>query len=134
MEPDQITEIVGLTPTEVDTRQRSQSPPARLDLQPGEYCVWSFSTESICISRDINEHLRLLVRTFIPLRRRLEQIEPEPSMLVLAHWESLMCGCGPGPELEPDVIAGLAQMNIKLAFEILQTTTTEAEPDDDLGL
>src|SRR5260221_535526 len=79
---DEITMLLGIRPTETDIADL----PIRFTpdgLVGGKnVCVWTYETSPHVSSANISDHVRHLVRTFLPLKSRLEEMRPVPRISV----------------------------------------------------
>src|SRR5689334_19817073 len=95
---EEVTKALDVEPTETSVLQ---------DLETRKSgCMWSYDSSSHISSTDASEHVRYLLKTFLPIKSRIEELRPPPHAIVRMHWESTMVGLA-GPQIEAGCIAGL---------------------------
>lgn len=102
VESEEFSEIFGLEPTFV---RRG---------------IWCYETKPFISSRDVNEHLRYLLRTFLPFKSRIEELKAHVSVVVSIYWETSTMAGGGGPIIDCDCVVGLAQLGASMSFETFQ--------------
>jgi hypothetical protein len=83
--------------------------------------VWCYETKPFVSSRNVNEHLRYLLRLFLPVKSKIEDLRPNVTVTVCIHWETNMTAGGGGPIVDNECILGLAQLEASVSFEVFQT-------------
>jgi len=117
MNSDEVSEILGIQPTFSNTCHEN------VTFSPGgviggkECLTWGYGTSSHISSTDINEHLRHLLTIFLPLKGRIEELRPQPFILVHIYWESTIAS---GPHIDARYIAGLAELGANLEIHVLK--------------
>jgi hypothetical protein len=109
LDPTEITRLLGLRPT---------------SLVAGTWCFETnpgaapsdILAHPSCTSGDVNEHLRLLLRLFKPLKPSIELLVPRPTLVVQVKWESNVRSTE-SPEIEPDCLSDLGEIGAKLSFK-----------------
>jgi hypothetical protein len=108
---EQITEALDVEPTETSPIQ---------DLETRKSgCMWCYDSSSHISSTDASEHVRHLLKTFLPIKSRLEDMRPPPHAIVRMHWESTIVGLA-GPQIEADCITGLATLGASLLIDVVK--------------
>jgi hypothetical protein len=122
-DPDEITRALGIAPDEVDRKgaRRTIRGGRELDIP---FSFWSIRSEGG--SKDINEHLRMLLRR-IDGKQSLCRVEfGRPAFGVT--WKCNYLYAGSGPFYEIDVIAGIASWQAELFQDIYQVDQEGNEP------
>jgi hypothetical protein len=78
----------------------------------------SWSIESHCQSKDVNDHLRELLRKLKNTRSQMKPEFGEPTFSVL--WKGSYLYAGSGPFYEADVVQGIAELGASLWQDIYQ--------------
>ncbi len=120
MRPDEVTESLGIQPSFAEV-----SYVARCDTGRKEECgLWSYDTAKCISSDDIRDHIEHLLRTFLPLKNRIDETRPLPKVFVHVR-------CQPpsllrperAPRIEANHISGLAALNAALTVEITRVAS-----------
>jgi hypothetical protein len=111
LEPDEVTKALNVLPELVS-------------VPPSTHGFWSLSSqgkvEGVLESKDINEHLRYLLRKLLPYRETILDFARDGETYFDVLWESSYLYSGTGPEIASDCIAGICQLNAGLGFDIYQ--------------
>ena len=124
MKADEVTEALGVEPTEAQTAHE----PANFGpggLKGAQECsLWTYETAFKVRSSDINEHLGHLLDVFLPLRSRIEDLRPLPHISVSIYWESTIAGVA-GPQIDARCIRGLAELGASLEIKVAKIERVE---------
>ena len=116
MTAEQVTEALGVEPTDAQTAQE----------RPGgvkgvrHATLWNYDSSSKITSTDLNNHVRHLLDVFLPLKSRIEELRPLPHITVCTYWESTIAGVA-GPQLDAKCISGLAALGASLEIKVAKT-------------
>ncbi len=120
MRPDEFTALLGVQPSFVSVSQL----PAKFNsggICRGRDCgLWSYDTAGLLPSRDIGEHIRHLIRSFRPLKNRIEEVSPRPNAFVHLRCEPIFATQGLSPCIDADCVAGLAELGATLTVELIK--------------
>jgi hypothetical protein len=115
--PDELTKLLGIQPTET-SYDHSPAMFTSSGLQGGKNCgLWSYDTSGLLGSHEISEHLRHLLKLFLPLKSRIEELRPRPWIRIDIHWESTIAGIA-GPHIQPDCLVGLGELGATLDIRV----------------
>ncbi len=124
MTAEQVTEALGIEPTEAQTAHE----PANFGpcgVAGGQECtLWSYRTSSRVSSSDINDHLGHLLNVFLPLKSRIEDLRPIPCFSVSIYWESTIAGVA-GPQINARCVCGLAGLGASLEIKVAKIEMVE---------
>ena len=111
LDPDEVTRALKISPDLVS-------------VPPSTHGFWSLSSqgkvEGLLESKDINEHLRYLLRNLLLFREAILDFAKGGNTYFDVLWESSYLYSGTGPEIASDCIAGICQLNAGLGFDIYQ--------------
>lgn len=114
---EELTATLGVEPTLAQTGRD----PAMFDSDglkgARDVTFWTYDTGSKVSSPDLNDHLRHLLRVFLPLKSRIEELRPAPRISFSVYWESTIAGVA-GPEIDPQCISGLAALGASLHIKV----------------
>jgi hypothetical protein len=110
---EQITEALGLEPTDAQTAQ--ERPEGVKGVR--NFTMWSYDSSSKITSSDLNDHVKHLLDVFLPLRSRIEELRPLPHITVCTYWESTVAGIA-GPQLDAKCISGIAALGANLEIKV----------------
>jgi hypothetical protein len=122
-DPDIITQSLGIAPDEIRRKGEKRT------IRGGREWVTPFSSWSICSegdSKDINEHLRMLLRR-IDGKQGLCKVEFGPPAFGVT-WKCNYLRAGSGPFYEADVIAGIAEWQGELFQDIYHVDQEGIDP------
>jgi hypothetical protein len=94
----EFTESVGLEPTSV---------------RRGHWC---YQSEQFVSSKNVNDHLQHLLRIFLPLKERLQRLQPSVAVVVCVNWRT-NDPVGGALIIDSECISGLAQLGASLALD-----------------
>lgn len=120
--PDEITQAFSIFPDEIQIKGNKRKLKNGHDI---DIFFNSWSIESKTTSKDINEHLRELLKI---LKGKQDYIKPEfgkPGFSVL--WKGNYLYAGSGPFYESDIILGIAEWKAELYQDIYQIDQDEEE-------
>src|SRR5262249_3830636 len=123
--PEDITEAVGIAPDEVRRQGETRVIRGGRELVTPFSC-WSIRSEDE--SKDINEHLRGLLRRIDGKQALCKAEFGRPGFFVT--WKCSYLYAGSGPFYEADVIAGIASWQAELFQDIYQV---DQECNDPVG-
>ena len=124
-DPDEITRAFGIAPEEICRKgERRITRGGHEFVTP--FSAWSIQSEDD--SKDINEHLRVLLRR-IDSKQALYKVEFGPPAFGVT-WKCNYLYAGSGPFYEADVIAGIASWHGELFQDIYQV---DQEGNDPVG-
>jgi hypothetical protein len=78
--------------------------------------VWCYETDAFVSSADENEHLRYLLRLFLPMKEKIEALAPNVQVIVSIHQEGEHIGAE-GCLIHSDCVHGLAQLGAGVLFK-----------------
>jgi hypothetical protein len=114
LDPDEVTSLLGVTPTEIQRAGDPRSPKAD---KVHKCSGWFLSTESLLTSLDARHHLDWILERVSDKRRELAILRDRGYLLdACCRWDS-KSGQG-GPTLSPPQMLGFAQLGIELWFDI----------------
>jgi hypothetical protein len=98
--------------------------PELVSVPVSTHGFWSVSSqgrvEAGLAAKDVNEHLRYLLRVLLPAREAILKFAHGGETYFDVLWESSYLYAGTGPEIAGDCIAGIYQLNAGLGFDIYQ--------------
>jgi hypothetical protein len=103
VETDEFSHALGLKPTHVSRG------------------VWCYETKAFVSSADENEHLRYLLRLFLPIKGKIGELAPNAQVIVSIQREGDHVGTGEGCFIHCDCVHGLAQLGAAISFKAFQT-------------
>jgi hypothetical protein len=119
---EELTNKLGIEPSHTDATHL----PAHFvsgKVCGGRECgLWSYETAAAVTSADVGEHIRHLVRTFHPLKSRIEEFVPALRTFVHARCPSISRAAQSpmlSPRIEADCLAGLAELGAVLSVELI---------------
>ena len=128
--PEEITSTLGITPDEIRTKgERRKALKGTREILVHE-SSWTISSRSD--SKDVNDHLRMLLNR---LEQRASDFAPEwgePDFGVL--WKGNYLYQGSGPFYERDVLAGISALGASLYQDIYQVDQDDDEIETPPGL
>ena len=111
LDPDEVTRALGVSPD-------------LLSVAPSTHGFWSLSSqgrvEGELEAKDINEHIRYLLRILLPHRNAILTFANGGETYFDLLWESSYLYAGTGPVVASDCIAGICHLNAGLGFDIYQ--------------
>jgi hypothetical protein len=111
LDPNEVTRALGITPELVS-------------VPVSTHGFWSLSSqgkvEAGLAAKDINEHIRYLLRILLPVREAILKFAQGGETYFDVLWESSYLYAGTGPVIAEDCIAGICQLNAGLGLDIYQ--------------
>lgn len=121
-DPDEITKAMGFDPDRIDRKGKIRQLPSGRESEM-LFNIWEIDSQGE--SKDINDHLRMILRRIEGKQKRLKPEFGPPSFDVL--WKCNYLYAGSGPFYEPDVIAGIASWGAILYQDIYQVDQDDSE-------
>jgi len=121
-DPDEITRAFAVEPDRLDRKGEIRKLPKGRERIVDIQC-WSISSD--LDSKDVNEHVRQILRRIEGRQHALKPEFGQPSFDVV--WKNSYLYAGTGPFYEADVLAGIASWNAMLYQDIYQVDQTENE-------
>ena len=118
LNPDVVTQNLGVTPDRSarrgDKRQNVKGQP----LQPHEEGWWQISSRGQTESKDVNKHLRYLLRQLLPHCDEIIRFAKDGEAYFGVLWKSSYLYAGTGPGLAHDCTEGVARLRAEIGFDI----------------
>ena len=114
MQPDALTEFLGIIPTETQTKgQKNELRVNKLIERNG----WFLTSENIITSKDSRRHIDYLADKLLPIKAKLKSLTQDGNKVdISCFWES-ESGHG-GPTLSQQQLSKLADLGVELWFDI----------------
>lgn len=113
VDPDEVTGILGVTPTDVQRRGEPKKRGAGFYSKGG----WFLSTKGVLTSRDARHHIDWILEKIAGKRGAFGQLHSRGYLVDLCvRWDSLS-GHG-GPTINPDQMEVLSDLEIELWFDV----------------
>ena len=120
--PDQITETLGIQPTEIFRKDDPHSN-GRLRRKTNG---WFYSTEKLTNSRDARRHLDIILNALKSKESQIQKLQAGGCKTdIICYWVSLGQG---GPWMMPDQMLRLGTLNIGIWWDIYFSSEDEREP------
>ena len=115
----QYTETVGVSLQVLGSGVESEEFSERFGLRPTSVTKgsWSYETRASLSSRDVNDHLRLLLQVALPHKDFLHELGDNTTSAVCIQWNERPRVPGGGPAIESDCVVGLGQLGVRLIIE-----------------
>ena len=114
LDPDEVTHLLGVTPTSTQTAGEPWSPKSDKLL---EYSGWFLSTKGVLTSLDARHHLDWILERVRDKQAEFAALCERGCLVdVCCRWDS-KSGNG-GPTLSPAQMSGFAQLGVELWFDI----------------
>ncbi len=115
MPPDNVTELLGITPTGITVLGQPSQVASRRVLHRGGVNLWWLDSESFVISKDLRRHVDGIIKVVYPSKEALFRLQEmaEVKMDVSCVWWSRY-GDG-GPALWPEQMLRLAELNLEIS-------------------
>ncbi len=122
LDPQQITDAVGIPADKSARRGDERRPPAGSLLPAHAEGFWKFETEGKVFSKDIDDHFDLIFERLLSRKDFFLKLKNELDGKIFfeAFWESKNLYAGGGPALSARTISGIAQFEAGLRFDIYQ--------------
>ena len=113
LEPDDVTAILGLTPSRVQRRGELPRPTAKRPLEKGG---WFLESVDHVESRDARRHLDWLLERLRDKADAIAQLKAQGNLVDLCiRWDSVGHG---GPTLDPRQMTELGALDVELWFDV----------------
>ena len=128
LDPEVVTRAVGVSPDASARRGDARFNAAGRLVAPHPESWWKLSTRNRVESKDLNEHLRVLLSFLLPHRTELLELSRNGQAYFDVLWESSYLYAGTGPVIDPAYVQGIAALGAGVGFDIYQI---EAEPSSE---
>jgi hypothetical protein len=122
LDPKTITERTGLHPDKSAKRGDERRNYKRDLIAPHDEGFWMLSSEGKVISKDINDHIGLLLGLLLPRRETflavVNEMAGEAFFDVL--WTSNYLYAGTGPIISREALQGMSELGASIGFDIYQ--------------
>src|SRR5438045_3774204 len=84
-EASRVTEVLQVQPTWTTAMH-----PVASSVLHGPFiggCHWQYDTASTVSSTKVTDHIQHLLSLFMPIKSRIEEMRPVPTLMIRVHWE-----------------------------------------------
>jgi hypothetical protein len=123
--PCEVTSGIGITPDFTIEAGAPWLNPLGKQIGQHETGMWGISSARRVQSKDINDHLRYLIKILLPRKRSLRDLTQENESFFDVLWKSSYLNAGAGLRLDAECLQGVAALNAGIRFDIYQA---QADP------
>jgi len=125
LEPQSVTEVLGITPTRFFRRGDTHGHGER--ATPYRINTWLLSSEGSVASHDSLRHIEWLLARIEPCRAVLHELRQQSHRMDISCYWLSESGHG-GPTLTPDIMRRLAELELEVWFDVYFEDTNDEKP------